>query len=98
MTSVNVIQAQQNTKGIPPSRGIIAQQKLFSWEIVEASPEILRLRRVLAVLPDEDLIEALVAERKGRRDDYPVEAVWNSLIAGVVADSSNPADTRKCRR
>lgn len=64
--------------------GIIAQQNLFSWKIVDDSSEILRLRRVLAALPDAELIETLVAERKGRRDDYPLEAVWNSLIAGVV--------------
>jgi hypothetical protein len=69
--------------------GIIAQQNLFSWEIVETSPEILRLRRVLAALPDEKLIETLVAERKKRRDDYPLEAVWNALIAGVVFGHGN---------
>lgn len=62
----------------------IAQPYLFSWESVDRSPEILRLKRVLDVLPDAELVDALVGERRGRRDDYPVEAVWNSLIAGIV--------------
>jgi hypothetical protein len=61
----------------------IRQQSLFSWEDVDQSTEILRLRRVLDVLPDEGLIDALLKERRQKRDDYPLEAVWNSLIAGV---------------
>ncbi len=63
---------------------IIVQLPLFSWESVENSPEILRLERVLDVLPDADLIENLLKERKGKRNDYPLEAVWNSMIAGIV--------------
>src|SRR5680860_905656 len=62
----------------------IVQLPLFSWEAVDSSPEILRLKRVLDVLPDADLIEILLQERKGKRNDYPLEAVWNSLIAGIV--------------
>src|SRR5680860_285090 len=62
----------------------IVQLPLFSWESVDSSPEILRLKRVLDVLPDADLIENLLRERKGKRNDYPLKAVWNSMIAGVV--------------
>jgi len=39
---------------------------------------------VLEVLPDEELMLKLEDERKGRRDDYPIRPVWNSIIAGVV--------------
>ncbi len=63
---------------------IISQTPLFSWEKVESSPEILRLTRVLEELPDEPIIRILVARRKGKRNDYPIEAVWNSLVAGIV--------------
>jgi len=59
----------------------IVQQSLFSWEVVDASSEIVRIQRVLEALPDHELIEALKKERKGKRDDYPIAAVWNSLIA-----------------
>lgn len=62
----------------------IPQLQLFSWEDVEASPEIMRLARVLEVLPDHRIVEALIRQRKARRNDYPIQAVWNSLIAGVV--------------
>lgn len=69
----------------------VTQRSLFSWKIVERSPEILRLRRILAVLPDEPLLLALARERKGKRDDYPLEAVWNSVIAMVVFGHEGPA-------
>jgi hypothetical protein len=63
---------------------IIHQPGLFSWDQVDAASDLDRLRRVLEALPDEPLMVALEAERKGKRDDYPLRAVWNSLIAGVV--------------
>ncbi len=63
---------------------ILSQPSLFSWEEVQASPEILRLARVLEELPDEPVVTTLMRRRKGKRNDYPVEAVWNSLIAGIV--------------
>jgi hypothetical protein len=39
---------------------------------------------VLRVIPDEALMRKLEAFRGKGRDDYPVRAVWNSLLAGVV--------------
>lgn len=62
----------------------IIQQKIFSWEDVETSGELDRLKMVIEAMPDEGLMEALEAERKGRRDDYPIRTVWNSILAGVV--------------
>ena len=43
------------------------------------------------MLPDGKLLRVLNKERKGRRDDYPLEAVWNSVIAGVVFGHDGPA-------
>jgi len=63
---------------------IIHQPGLFSWEQVDAASDMDRLQRVLEALPDEALMLALEAQRNGKRDDYPLRAVWNSLIAGVV--------------
>ncbi len=62
----------------------LSQVQLFSWDEVEASPEILRLSRTLEALPDEKVIAALLHSRKGKRNDRPVEAAWNSLVAGIV--------------
>ena len=63
---------------------IIHQPQLFSWNDVEACSDLHRLRMVLEALPDETLMQTLETERRGRRDDYPLRAVWNSLLAGLV--------------
>ena len=60
------------------------QQSLFSWQDVEALGDLKRLQLVLSALPDEPLMRALEADRGKGRDDYPIRAVWNSLLAGVV--------------
>jgi hypothetical protein len=39
---------------------------------------------VVEAIPDDKLMKALEAERKGRRDDYPIRPVWNSILAGIV--------------
>jgi hypothetical protein len=62
----------------------IIQQKIFSWKDVEASGELERLKMVTEAIPDDALMEVLEAERKGRRDDYPIRPAWNSILAGVV--------------
>lgn len=63
---------------------IIHQPGLFSWNQIEAASDLDRLRMLLAALLDEDLMRALEAERKGRRDDYPIRAIWNRLLAGII--------------
>ncbi len=57
---------------------------LFSWDDVDSLPDMRRLRLVLDHLPDDPVIEALRARRGRGRDDYPVEAMWRALVAGVV--------------
>ena len=63
---------------------IIAQRELYNWEHIEAASDLDRLTMVLNAIPDEHLMQVLEAERKGRRDDYPIRAVWNSVLAGVI--------------
>jgi len=62
----------------------LPQSSLFSWEIVDASPEIERIGGVLASIPDERLMRTLEARRGDRRDVYPIRAVWNSFLAGIL--------------
>lgn len=62
----------------------ILQQNLFSWQDVDAKSDLERLRLVLDYLPDEKLMQKLERMRGQGRDDYPVRAVWNSIIAGIV--------------
>jgi len=50
---------------------IIPKPQLFSGEHVEASSDLDRLRMALESMPDEELMRALEAERKGRRGAHP---------------------------
>ena len=61
-----------------------AEKLPFSWRDVEGLPDLARLRLVLEVLPDGEIVAALEAARGRGRNDYPVRAMWRALIAGVV--------------
>jgi len=74
---------------------IIPQPGLFSWEQVEASSDLDRLRMALQAMPDEELMCVLERARKGRRDDYPIRAVWNSVIAGIVFEHKSIESLRR---
>ena len=64
--------------------GIPEQKQLFSWKDVDSLGDLERLLLVLKYIPDEKLIDSLIKKRDKGRDDYPVEATWNSVIAGFV--------------
>lgn len=74
---------------------IIAQRSLFSWDQIDAQSDLHRLKLVLEAIPDEELMRTLERERKGRRDRYPIRAVWNSLIAGVVFEHAGIEPLRR---
>ena len=63
---------------------IIPQQTLFVWSEIEELGDLERLKLVLEYMPDEELMRILEDERANGRDDYPVRAVWNTILAGVV--------------
>jgi hypothetical protein len=63
---------------------ILPQPFLFSWREVDATSEIFRLTRLLDVLPDQPLLDALERQRAGRRNDYPLRALWRALLAAIV--------------
>jgi hypothetical protein len=63
---------------------ILPQPALFGWDEIEAASDLDRLALVLAGLPDEALMVALERRRGLGRNDYPVRAVWNALLAGLV--------------
>jgi hypothetical protein len=54
-----------------------------------------RLRLVLEALPDEALMVRLEAQRGKGRDDYPVRAIWNSLLAGIVFQHQSVESLRR---
>lgn len=63
---------------------IIPQQRLFGWQEIDELGDLERLALVLRNLPDEELMRTLEQERGKGRDDYPIRAVWNSIVAGIV--------------
>lgn len=75
--------------------GARSRQMLFSWAEVEESSELERLQRVLETIPDRKLIQALEQERDGHNDEYPLEPMWNSLIAQVVLGHKSGESLRR---
>ena len=63
---------------------IIPQLRLFGWREIEELGDLERLRLVLEYMPDEKLMRQLEKERYKGRDDYPLRAMWNSVLAGIV--------------
>ena len=75
---------------------MLAQPSLFDWCDIEASSDLDRLRLVLRAMPDETLMAQLEAERGRRgRDDYPVRACWNALLASYVFQHPSAAALRR---
>lgn len=63
---------------------IIPQKQLFSWKEIENIGDLQRFSLLIKYLPDETLMGKLESLRSKGRDDYPVRAIWNSILAGVV--------------
>jgi transposase len=71
----------------------------LSWEEIEELGDLERLKLVLEYLPDEALMRQMEKERGRGRDDYPVRAVWNSILTGVLFGHHSIASLRqKLRR
>ncbi|MCK9911144.1 hypothetical protein MXD81_18485, partial [Microbacteriaceae bacterium K1510] len=58
--------------------------KLFAWNEIQVLGDLERLHLVLDYMPDEELMRALERNRGKGRDDYPIRAMWNSVLAGIV--------------
>jgi len=62
----------------------IPQRQLFRWQEIQELGDLERLRLVIDHLPDEPLMQELERRRGYGRNDYPIRAVWNSVLAGIV--------------
>lgn len=74
---------------------IIAERSLFGWKDIEELGDLERLYLVLSYLPDEELMRRLESRRDRGRDDYPIRAMWNSVLAGVVFEHNSVASLRR---
>lgn len=66
------------------------EQRLFSWDAVEARSDLDRLVLVRDHLPDERIVQYLEVMRGRGRDDDPVRAMWNARLAAVVFQHPSP--------
>lgn len=73
----------------------IAQPILFTWKEIENLGDLSRLRLVLDNMPDEALMQILEQERGKGRNDYPIRAMWNSLLAGIVFQHASIESLRR---
>lgn len=62
----------------------IVQRSLFTWQHLDELGDLARLQLVLEGIDDEALMTKLEHARGMGRNDYPVRAVWNALLAGLV--------------
>ena len=74
---------------------IIPQLRIFGWKEIEELGDLERLRLVLEHMPDEKLMRQMEKERYKGRDDYPVRAMWNSVLAGSVFQHDNIEKLRR---
>lgn len=73
----------------------VARNELFGWQEIEELGDLERLQTVIEELPDGPLMQSLEAARGKGRDDYPVRAVWNSVVAGIVFEHRGIASLRR---
>lgn len=70
---------------------IITQISLFDDTQNENLGDLERLKNVLDTIPDQKLIDKLKSIRGQGRNEWPVEAMWNSLIASFIFDHDSVA-------
>lgn len=78
----------------------IIPKSLFNWEEeIENLGDLKRLQIILETLPDEALMKKLQQGRGKGRDDFPLKAMWNLMIAGMVFGHTSIASLlRELRR
>ena len=67
---------------------IIQELRLFSWKDfhndLQNLGDLERFKLVIETMPDQKLIQILRTLRTNGRNDHPIEAMWNSIMAGIV--------------
>lgn len=63
---------------------IAITKPLFPWDMLEDSPSLQSIRTLLEAIPDHALLEALRAARGKGRDDFPISALWGTLLLSII--------------
>jgi hypothetical protein len=59
---------------------LLTTDPLFAWEKLPDSPDLIALRFLLDLLPDQELLAALRAHRGKGRNDYPAHLLWRTHL------------------
>ncbi|SHJ51590.1 transposase [Desulfofundulus thermosubterraneus] len=70
-------------------------KRLFGWREIDELGDLERMLLVFEYLPDEELMQKLERERGHGRNDYPVRAVWNSILVRVVFQHTSVESLRR---
>jgi len=60
---------------------ILSTDPLFCWDKLPLSVDLIALRHLLDLIPDQQLLAALREHRGHGRDDYPVHILWRTHLA-----------------
>jgi hypothetical protein len=67
---------------------IVQELGLFSWKDFQDDLQNLgdleRFKLVIETIPDQNLIQILQKLRNKGRNDHPIQAMWNSILGGIV--------------
>lgn len=59
---------------------LLTTDSLFAWDKLPDSPDLIALRWLLDLLPDQELLAALRLHRGKGRNDYPVHLAWRTHL------------------
>ena len=78
---------------------IIHERNLFSWkdfqDDIQNLGDLERFKLVIETLPDRRLIYVLSTLRGNGRNDHPIHAMWNSILAGIVFEHASIESLRR---
>jgi hypothetical protein len=78
---------------------IIHELNLFSWKDfqndIQNLGDLERLKLVIETMPDQKLIYTLNTLRGNRRNDHPIRAMWNSILAGIIFEHVSVESLRR---
>jgi Transposase DDE domain len=59
-------------------------QPLFAWDALDDSPSLGTIKRVLATIPDQPLLDSLRQHRGKGRDDCPLHVLWGVIVLTIL--------------
>ena len=74
---------------------IISQLSVFDYKEIEILGDLERCKLLISNVPDEKIINRLYEIRGKGRNDYPVVALWNSLLITPLLECSTINQLRR---